>query len=273
MRQEGEIKGFRKRIIYLFDLFNESRISVYSGQTAFFLMLSFFPFLLFFFTLLNLTPLTEADFLDWMLTIIPESFEGMMIAFANEIYAGSTGGKLSVTIIVALWLSSKSFFSLQQGLNSMYCVREDRNYFLLRFYAVLHSLGFAVVLILILALLVFGNQIHDEFLVNANLKFIEDLLHMRLWICVPMLFLVFLLLYTLLPNRKQRIRDQLPGALFAASVWILFSVFFSIYVDEYSSYSSFYGAMTAIALLMIWLYGCMYVLFLGGLINRALEDM
>jgi membrane protein len=29
--------------------------------------------------------------------------------------------------------------------------------------------------------------------------------------------------------------------------------------------------MTTIALIMVWLYGCMYVLFLGGVINSALE--
>jgi membrane protein len=52
---------------------------------------------------------------------------------------------------------------------------------------------------------------------------------------------------------------------------VIFSFFFSIYVDKYTNYASFYGAMTTIALIMVWLYGCMYVLFLGGVINSALE--
>lgn len=30
--------------------------------------------------------------------------------------------------------------------------------------------------------------------------------------------------------------------------------------------------MTTIALIMVWLYGCMYVLFIGGIINRTWEE-
>ena len=57
-----------------------------------------------------------------------------------------------------------------------------------------------------------------------------------------------------------------------SSGWVVFSYGFSIYVDRFSNYSSFYGATTTIALAMVWLYGCMYMIFLGGLINRLIED-
>ena len=64
----------------------------------------------------------------------------------------------------------------------------------------------------------------------------------------------------------------LPGAVFAAAAWMIFSGIFSVYVDKYNNYSSFYGTMTTIALIMVWLYGCMYVLFIGGIINRTWEE-
>ena len=63
--------------------FSESSISAYAGQAAFFLMLSFFPFLLFFFSLLSWTPLTEADFLMWASSFIPESFGDIMKDLAS----------------------------------------------------------------------------------------------------------------------------------------------------------------------------------------------
>lgn len=53
---------------------------------------------------------------------------------------------------------------------------------------------------------------------------------------------------------------------------MIFSGIFSVYVDKYNNYSSFYGTMTTIALIMVWLYGCMYVLFIGGIINRTWEE-
>ena len=85
----------------------EIEISVYAGQTAFFLMLSFFPFLLFFFSLLQLTPLSEEDFFLWTMTIIPDSFQELLQEFSHEIFAGSSGKRISITILTAVFLSSR----------------------------------------------------------------------------------------------------------------------------------------------------------------------
>lgn len=255
--------------------YKESSISIYSGQTAFFIILSFLPFMLFFFTLLNLTPFTEADFLAWAGAIIPVSLQGALETFTSEVFNGNTGGRISVTVITAVWLSSKAFVSLQKGLNVMYDIKETRNYVLLRIYSMLYSVVFAVLLLIVLAFMVFGKQINEKFFPGWG--WLGDLLNIRLWICIPVLFVFFWLLYIFCPNKKvaekrKSIKEQIPGAVFAAMGWVGFSALFSIYVDKYNNYVSFYGTMTTIALIMVWLYGCMYVLFLGGLINSAGEQ-
>lgn len=255
--------------------YKESSISIYSGQTAFFIILSFLPFMLFFFTLLNLTPFTEADFLAWAGAIIPVSLQGALETFTSEVFNGNTGGRISVTVITAVWLSSKAFVSLQKGLNVMYDIKETRNYVLLKIYSMLYSVVFAVLLLIVLAFMVFGKQINEKFFPGWG--WLGDLLNIRLWICIPVLFVFFWLLYIFCPNKKvaekrKSIKEQIPGAVFAAMGWVGFSALFSIYVDKYNNYVSFYGTMTTIALIMVWLYGCMYVLFLGGLINSAGEQ-
>ncbi len=262
-------------ILLFIKKYNESSISVYSGQTAFFMILSFFPFMLFFFTLLNLTPFTEADFLAWARTIVPASLQEAMETFTSEVFSGNTGGRISITVITAIWLSSKAFVSLQKGINVMYEIKETRNYVLLRMYSILYSLIFAVLLLIVLAVMVFGKQINVKFFPGWG--WLGELLNIRLWICIPVLFVFFWLIYIFCPNKKaaekkKSIKAQIPGAAFAAMGWIAFSGLFSIYVDRYNNYASFYGTMTTIALIMVWLYGCMYVLFLGGLINSAEEQ-
>jgi membrane protein len=257
------------RTLEVMENYQESTISVYAGHTAFFLILSAFPFFLFFFALLDLTPLSEADFLMWASQLVPESLSGAITELTSDIYQGSSGGVISATIVTALWLSSKAFVSLQQGLNVMYKAKETRNYILMRIYGVAYSVVLAVLLLVILGILVFGNRIRDH--IFPGTLIFERLVNWRLLICIPLLFGFFLLLYVFLPNRKQRVKNQIIGALFSAGAWVIFSYFFSIYVDKYSNYVSFYGAMATIALIMVWLYGCMYVLFLGGLINSILE--
>ena len=145
------------------DIFQKAALSAYAGQSAFFMMLSFFPFLLFFFSVLNLTPLSQEDFTIWLLTVVPEAFEDFVKGFTQEIYKGSTG-RISITMLFAIFLSSKAFLSLQQGMNAVYEVKEQRNYILLRIYGMIYSLILALILVFMLALMVFGNWIHMHFL-------------------------------------------------------------------------------------------------------------
>lgn len=255
------------------DIFQKAALSAYAGQSAFFMMLSFFPFFLFFFSVLNFTPLSQEDFTIWLLTVVPEAFEDFVKGFTQEIYKGSTG-RISITILFAIFLSSKAFLSLQQGMNAVYEVKEQRNYILLRIYGMIYSLILALILVFMLALMVFGNWIHMHFLAKLPLigELADRILNFRILISGLILFVFMWLIYVFLPNQKQTWRAQIPGAVFSSVGWVAFSYGFSIYVDYFSNYSSFYGATTTIALAMVWLYGCMYMIFLGGLINRLIEE-
>ncbi len=261
-------------IIQAGEQMNERNLSAHAGQTAFFIMLSFFPFLLFLFAILRLTPMTEESFSLPLLAIIPESFHEFIKALIHDIYSASNVHVLSITIISAIWLGSKAFLSLVQGLNSIYCQKESRNYVMLRLFAALYSVIFALLIIATLALLVFGNWIHNHIQEQFPLiaSFTKHLINLRMLISFLILFIVFLLLYRILPNCKWKLRYHAPGAFLATFGWLAFSILYSYYVDTFSNYSSFYGTMTTIALLMVWLYACMYILFLGGLLNDYLKQ-
>lgn len=75
----------------------------------------------------------------WASSFIPESFGDIMKNLASEVYASGTG-RLSITMITAVYLSSKAFISLQLGLDDMYHVKENRNFILRRIYSVFYSI-------------------------------------------------------------------------------------------------------------------------------------
>lgn len=255
------------------NLFRLRALSAYSGQTAFFLILSFFPFLLFLFAILRLTPLSEEMLASFLLTLFPTSFRSFIGNMIHDIYTASSGSILSISIISAIWLGSKSFLSLIQGLNSMYQRDESRNYLIIRIFAFLYSILFALLILASLTIFVFGNWIHVH--ICNNFPFIETIsnhiISFRLIIGFLILFVAFLLLYHILPNCKWKLREHVPGAFLSTFGWLLFSYLYSYYVDYFNNYSSFYGTMTTIALLMVWLYACMYILFLGGILNEYLK--
>ena len=82
------------------------------------------------------------------------------------------------------------------------------------------------------------------------------------------------IVYKFLPNRsnmaKTTLRKQLPGAVFTACGWLFLSFIFSVYLDVFTGFSNMYGSLTTIVLIMLCMYGCMYILLLGGEENALL---
>ena len=75
-----------------------------------------------------------------------------------------------------------------------------------------------------------------------------------------------------LPAKREKLRTRLPGALGAAGGWIAFTGIFSFYASHTADYSRLYGGLAAVAVIMLWLYFCMYILFLGAELNEFLEN-
>lgn len=257
----------------LMDYFKKTALSAFAGQAAFFMMLSFFPFLMFLLSLLRYTPFSETTLLKQASQFVPVSFREFLGNMISEIYNIHAGTILPITIITAIWLGSKAFLSFIHGLNSVYELEETRNYFVMRIYSFFYTIIFAIIIVIMLTVIVFGNKLY--FSIKQHFPFTEksliSIINLRAFLSLGVLFLFFWLLYIILPNRKTKCINQLPGAFVASLGWLIFSYVYSFYVDNISNYSKFYGAMTTIALLMLWLYACMYILFLGGVLNHILE--
>lgn len=245
-------------------------VSAYAAQAAFFIILSFFPFFMFLLTLIQYLPLTELDLIHAILEIVPTSIAPFINNIISEIYNSSTTTLLSITGITAIWGASKAFYSLIHGLNAVYGILETRNYILLRLIATLYTLVFGILLLITLSILGFGNSI--ALTIQARIPALSDLallvISIRATTALCVLVLYFLTLYIIIPNRKSNIIQELPGAVITAGGWIGFTYLYSFYIDHMSNFTNTYGSLTAIVLLMLWLYACMYMLLIGGEVNE-----
>lgn len=267
------IKLYKEWIIFCKKL-RKDAVSAYAGQLAFFIILSFFPFVLFLLALLQYTPLTEEIILLALSYLTPASFSNILANLVQDIYSRSNITLVSITVFSSLWLASKGFLTMIYAFSSIYDKQETRNFILLRIYAILYTLCFAIIILLTLSLLVFGNHIYAEIYpkLPAIGELIFSIISIRSIISICVLILFFLLLYKMMPNRKSTFLNELPGAILATLGWMSFSYLYSFYIDHYSNYSSIYGAASSIAFLMLWLYICMYILFFGAEINVLLQQ-
>lgn len=252
----------------------DNNVPSFAASAAFFILISFFPFAMFFVTMIQFLPFTETDVLYLVGQIVPATMMGSATEVISEIFDDTSGTFISATLIAMLWAAARGFYAIILGLNSVYGLRETRNYFHRMIISIVYTLGFALMLLLTIGLLVFGNQILRLLIRHfpVLMDFSVGISLFRLLFILFILTVFFLLMFLVVPNRRSRIRDEFPGAIFSAVCWMGFSALFSFYIDNFSNYRKTYGSLTAIVLFMLWLYMCMYLMFIGAQLNLELKE-
>lgn len=259
----------------LWDKYVKDEMTVYAAQASFFIVLAFFPFIMLLMTLVQFIPaINKSDVLSILVRIMPDMLDALVVGIVDDLYIKSPATILSITGLLALWSAARGMMSIERGLNRILGETRRRNYVVSRVICAFYTLIFMIACIVSIVLLIFGNTLQLLILKWLPMfrSFTENVISLRTVFAIVLFLFAFCGLYTILPNRKQNPGHQIPGAAFTAVCWLLFSYAFSVYFSHFSSFSYMYGSLTAIMLLMLWLYFCICILFLGAEINYALEE-
>lgn len=268
-------KGIISNVMEVTKNFSSHHIGAYAAQSAYFFVLSLIPIIILLLTMVQFTPVTEDDVMNAVLQVFPSTVEGLITMLVAQVY-NQSGSIIPITVLMALWSAGKGVLSMTSGLNCVYESEETRNYIFLRIRASFYTVIFIVAIVLSLLLSVFGNSI--SLFINEHaplLRHVTDfIIRIRTLLTLGVLTVFWDLVYKYLPNRKNRgkttMQKQLPGAVFTACGWQLISFVFSIYLDIFTGFSTMYGSLTTIILILLWFYMCMYVILLGGELNVLL---
>lgn len=259
----------------IIDKYNKDEITVYAAQASFFIVLSAFPFIMLLLSVVQMIPnLSWTGVRAIVLTMTPQIIHSLIITLFEDIYTDSPGATISLTAIATLWSASRGMFSIKRGLDRIHAIKERQGYIVRRLICIGYTLVFMVACIVSLLLLVFGNGIQHMIARTFPLiaEFTGQIINLRSLLALALLIISFTGLYSLLPKKKLKMRRQLPGAVFSTIAWIGFSYLYSIYFDHFGNYSRIYGSLTAIILLMLWLYICICIIFMGAEINFYFEN-
>lgn len=264
--------GLIGRAVRVVQWLSSLNIPVYAANAGYFIVLSVFPALLLLLSSLRFTGLTVNVLMEALEAVLPSPLMGAAETLVFSVYQNSSGTVAGIAAVTALWSASRGVYGLLTGLNQIYGVDEDRSYFYTRGISVLYTFVLQLVLMLTLMLHVFGNTI-IEFLLqidNPVVVFAVDILNLRFFFLLFLQTLLFTLIFMVLPNRKNRFMQSLPGGLLTSIGWMIFSNLYSIYVEHFPRYANIYGSVYAVAVTMLWLYSCLSILFYGGALNRLL---
>ena len=263
------LNAFGKRV-------SRDAVAAYAGETALFIIISFFPFVMFLLSIFRFLPFAETDLVMLINLNLPEDLAEPVIFLLDEIYATSTT-VVSISVITLIWSASRGMLSVIRGLNSVYQIPETRNYFLVRLISIFYMLIFTVIIILTLGLSVFGTTIKraiEENIPETAERYFQwlHIVDFRVILNMSVLFVFFVLFYTFVPNRKTKIIYEVPGALVTSVGWTAFSHLYSYYIGNLAKHTYMYGSLTAAVFLVLWLYFCFYIMFIGAEISSLIRE-
>lgn len=248
---------------------NDNHIGAYASSAAFFMFLSLIPILLLLCSIIPYTPITKANLMNALVDIMPDSIDPIAVSVVNEVYGKSTT-LLSVTAVATVWAGARGIWALNRGLNVINDV-ETKGYFALKFRSCVYTIILICSIMLSLTITVFGDTV--VVFIRTSIpqsRYLMDFLSsLKFFIISFLLFIFLMLLFTWLPNERQKWYTQIPGAVFSSLVWVAYSWGFSIYLEYFGGYTM-YGSLATIIILMLWLYMCMYIVLMGAMLNKFL---
>ena len=217
--------------------------------------------------------------LQYVVDVLERILPTQLAVFATDIlsevfYRTETTALFSTVVITLLWSSSKGTMAIYCGLNEIFGKSKEQSWLRMRLLSFLYNILFVAIIISSIAVLLFGNSIMK--LLGEQLLIMHYIITFIMEFKTIIFFVIFVLtfaaIFTFLPQRKDKYRHQLWGAVITAVGWLIASYGISIYITYFPGVSYIYGSLTAVMLLMLWLYFCIYALLIGAEINKHIES-
>ncbi|TQM03133.1 YihY/virulence factor BrkB family protein [Pseudonocardia kunmingensis] len=250
-------------------------VPMLAAGVAFFAFLAVFPALIAALTVYGLVadPAQAAAQVEGLAAALPEQTRPLVADQLGAIVStsgGALGLGLVVSLLAALWSASSGTGNLMQAVNIAYDEEESRGFARLRGTALLLTFGAIVFVLVALALVALVPPLLDALPLGPLGTLLAQVVRWGLLITVVIVALA--VVYRVAPDRDApRMRWVSPGAVVAAALWIVGSLAFSLYVDNFGSYNKTYGALAGVVVLLLWLYLTSYIVLLGAEVNAESE--
>lgn len=260
----------KKEFKHLFSLLNEPEMKVLPAHLAFFMVLSIIPTITLIAYISTVFKVPLNSLIDAMEGFLPGEVSSILLPIING-EGLSTG--LGISMIMVFFLASNGTHSIIVASNTMYGIKHS-NYITRRVKAIVLIVILILLIIFNLLVIAFGNVIVNWILQLPFLSSISDALY-QLFILLKwpfsFLFIFFLvkLMYTIAPDSKFASKYTNKGAMFTTLLWSMATAIYSFYVTNFTHYNLFYGSLTNIIVMMIWIYILSYILVFGMAINAS----
>lgn len=269
-------KVFKKNKKYIKDFFSKvweilfkPETMILPGQLAFFVILSIVPLIsiiTWIGSMLGITVENVAELLGNIFTSV--RFDWIIPTLESN----HLSLKYIIVLVVMFYIAAGGANSIIIASNQIYGIKQG-NYFKRRFKAIWMTLLLCILYIFVLVVPLLGNKIISSFnyfdlkaIINPILTIVRGPIT---WLII---YSFVKSIYVFAPDKNVDHKGFNLGAMFTTVFWVLLTYIYSAWINNFGSYATYYGSLSNIAILMLWLYWLCYVFVIGLCLNVKVEN-
>jgi len=268
-------RGWRDILLRMKEQMDNNHLSITAAGIAYFALLAVFPGLAALVSLYGLfsDPMMVQQQLASVKTIIPPEaytiIEGQLHTIAAQpqgtLSFGFAGG-----LLLTLFSANKGVITMIEAMNIVYEEEETRGFIKLNLLSLFYTFVMILIIVISIVIIVIAPAVLAFLPVPGMVEALVKYLPWPFLAAIIVLLLNFT--YCYFPNRRRaKWRWITYGSIVAALVWILASVLFSFYVNNFGDFNKTYGSVGAVVVLMMWFYISAFIVLLGGTLNAETE--
>lgn len=264
---KSKIKRYWKKI---YQTIRKPEMTILPGQLAFFFVLSVIPLIALFGTIVALCGIDYESIVNLLESILPQAALELLLPIVS---GKNINANMVIFYISAFLLASNGTHSMIIASNAIYKFK-NKDYLFRRIKALIMTIVLVLLLLFVIVVPAFGDKIITavtSFIGNNNISDNLVIIYNILKYPLSLILIYFCvkLLYVMAPDKTIKSKDTTYGSLFTTVGWVIATEVYSIYVDVFSRYNLFYGSLSNILILLLWVYILAYIFVFGMALNSG----
>jgi len=175
-----------------------------------------------------------------------------------------------------MWGASRIFSAVENAMNIVWKVKKGRSYWHSKFLSLLLVPIAVLIMLSSLAFTAFYTVARHLTIPLIHLELSEATFVSRLFaILFPLIlgFILFFLIYKIIPYRKVSTKSALIGAICSSVMWEVAKSLFDIYIKHYAHFEKIYGSLGTPVVMLIWVYYSAFIILIGAEIGSNYEEV
>lgn len=256
----------------------DHRVARDSAALTYYLLFATFPLLIFLSNLVGIFAVDIEGFLRELSAFIPAEVLELLVQYLRYVSGVSSGSLMVFSLVFSVWFPMRAANALLLSVRKAYGMGRPTHVVRHQLKVFLYTIFLFLTILLSLVFVTMGRSVLDfcagffNFSTVLTDGFIELWSTLRFVLLGVVIFLALAALYAL-AQESRNVHYIWPGVLLSLTVWMLFSLLFSFYVENAANYSLIYGALGAIIVLLLWLYLSANMMILGAEFNSVLKEL